>query len=248
MSASDQTILDGVHLKERASKASNYTMNPSEIAELATSGETEPLLPDSAPLARHKVAEVKKLAFTTGGGMGAGKVAEFGASALGETLGPVASGVGGGLNALHTGSQAARLAALDGGDHETGGAIDQLTANRGKKAATQVGKTAAAATTGFFTGAAVGTAIPVPILGTVVGALVGGLVGFAAGKAVEIFGDKALQDPIDDYHAVLKLHAAVLAGNAAALEAFEFLGVDKATAQAPDGWKALVAKVGASPS
>ena len=128
---------------------------------------------------------------------------------------------------------------LDGGDHETGGAIDQLTGNRGKKAATQVGKTAAAATTGFFTGAAVGTAIPVPILGTVVGALVGSLAGFAAGKAVEIFfGDKALQDPISDYQAVLKLHAAVLAGDAAALQALSSSASTGERRRAPDGWKA----------
>ncbi len=90
-----------------------------------------------------------------------------------------------------------------------------------------------------------GTAIPVPVLGTLIGALVGGIAGFTAGAVTEMLGDTALQDPAADFVAAQKLHHRLLQGDDAVLAVFKIFGIDEETARVKDGWKALVAKVGA---
>lgn len=245
MSDGEKAIYSKLILAEEVGRASAYSYDPREISASVESGETRALLPDTPALASHKVASVGGSVEGMAGSFALNQGAKYGSEALGHALGPVASAVGGTVNAGHTGVQAGRLAAISSGDAETSDAVSHLAKGRGKKSATQVGSTAGSVSTGAVVGGAIGTAIPVPVLGTLIGIGVGSAVGFIVKKVVERAADSALQDPEADYQAALALHRQVLEGNEDALEVFTVLGIPENVAKAKDGWKALTSKLGA---
>ncbi len=92
MSSTDKTILAGVDFVDRAGVAmkqagADAAKHPLEAASLARDGETQPLIGDSAELARHKVAVVKSAGLTGAGGMVVNKAVEVGAQVLDTTTG-----------------------------------------------------------------------------------------------------------------------------------------------------------------
>lgn len=195
--------------------------------------EAEPLLPPSSELLEHQKSTVKR-----GVGISAASMAINAATH---------GGVGQGLNVIHSLNQGRKLADAysSAQSAETQAPIRTLAFGRGKQAVSSGLSSAASVSTGMAVGAAIGSAIPVPVLGTLTGMAVGALAGFITGKVVQKGVEKAIVDKRKLYFACLDIHEMARAGNEEAISVFDTYSIDRAVIYASDGWKALVAKVGA---